>query len=101
MNPIDFFTVVCIFMLYIAFGIRRKEVSRGAGVVGGRRKSADRAEDIAHAGEGFEAIGGVLQQVGGNLHAAGFEESHHRGAAEGKVAVFCAFFRSLTGGEVW
>ena len=101
MNPIDFFTVIYIFMLYIAFEMQCEEISRGAGVVGGRRKSAGSAEDIAHAGEGFEAVGGVLQQVGGNLHAAGFEESHHRGAAEGKVAVFCAFFRSLTGGEVW
>lgn len=31
MNPIDFFTVIYIFMLYIAFEMRRKEFSKVAG----------------------------------------------------------------------
>lgn len=55
--------------------MRRKEVSRVAGVVGGRRKSAAGSEDVAYVGEDFESVGGILRLVRGNLHVPAARQS--------------------------
>lgn len=62
------------------------------------RLDGDFGHGTAHAGVGFDALVAAVQEILGQGDGSGLEEEDGRGATEGEVAFFLAFFDGRVSG---